>query len=79
MIVKELIKENDMEDEEPTRYCHRCGMPIFISPVAYKGERDNPHYWHHGCFNMEIRDESLAQSSDTSRTPAGKRWLPKEW
>lgn len=50
--------------DEPVKYCHRCGMPVFISPIAYKGDRDNPHYWHHGCYNMEIRDETVkAQKS----------------
>lgn len=53
-----------MTDDE-VKYCHRCGIPIFISAVAYKGDRENPHYWHHGCYNMEIRDEAIAKSGNT--------------
>lgn len=62
--------------DEPVKYCARCGMPIFISPVAYKGERENPNHYHHGCYNMEIRDEAIKQSSYTPRSPY---WKAQEW
>lgn len=52
--------------------CARCGTIIFISPVAYKGDRENPNYYHHGCYQMELRDEANKQSSDSPRPPV--RW-----
>jgi len=58
--------------EEKPPDCARCGVPIFISAIAYKGSREYPNYYHHGCYNMEIRDEAFAKSSNTSPTHGGK-------
>ena len=54
--------------EEKPPDCARCGVPIFISAIAYKGSREYPNYYHHGCYNMEIRDEAIKQSGDTARS-----------
>lgn len=56
--------------------CARCGMKIFISPVAYKGERENPNHYHHGCYQMELRDEAIKKSGDT---PPALRRQAEEW
>lgn len=58
---------------EPVKYCHRCGMPIFISPVAYKGSD-----WHHGCYNMEIRDETV-KAQEPRYTPLTSGGRISEW
>ena len=50
-------------------YCARCGMPIFIALVNYKEKT-----WHHGCYNMEIRDETVKAQEPryTPRTSGGR-------
>lgn len=64
--------------DEALKYCARCGMPIFISPIAYKGERENPNYYHHGCYNMEIRDETV-QAQKSGYVPRALRREIQEW
>lgn len=66
-----------MSDDE-VKYCSRCGMPIFISAVAYKGSRENPDYWHHGCYNMEVRDETI-KAEKSGYVPRSLRGKVQEW
>lgn len=60
-------------EAEPVKYCHRCGMPIFIAPVVYK-----QHDWHTGCRNMEIRDETK-QTQEPRYTPRTSGGRISEW